>query len=770
MPKLSELTEITTLTGDDEVIATNDPLGTPATRRISVANLRTSLGWIPLATNVTALEIPTDMNTFSTSGRAAIGDRGAAHYARQTVTTVANVASLPGTGSTGTVYYATTEGTYHRWLSDHYLIDRSMNGALLSSDGSHFRCIGRDADGLTFCPEMFGSVSADADSASVIQDAVDRAIAVNRLDDDAVGQCLFLAGYRIDEPIRVFEWDETDGEHLSGKFTVKLSGINRGYIGDRQPGLLCNFTDGPGLVIAATRSTVVENMTIVGTTVNLTTGNSVEDILKDDGATPWWDPSGTLRDERYTPFCGIAIDPFATSTPPEGAYPDLTTYYGTSADNETSRLVTIDNCKVQNFIVGVMVSPTQTEQLGDTITIRNLNADNNKVAIGCGQDQNRGIYVENIHAVGVQTLIDTVQYGDTTGVAPVVTGGVVAYCKQLFNVDVARGLLDVRGLYAELTHSLGAINGQFGATFTNCHVKMVRPRANSAQGAINAMMALKAGTMTFVGGYYGYFASVADPIYIYNPTGQQMFLGTCFDAPPIFHTPRNVHIDSVMWRYSHGGDYPAVRQNFLVADIADVGDNSYRYHIPPGGRLVDTDNSNIYENLEGYQYDQIESVSFTINGTAGTGTFTASDAGAYQVGDMLVTAEPPITFELGPGQTDLSVRTYFMGVVSGIAGSTITLSGVPYGLVTDSDYRPAHYRLGEVRTPSTGDTTSSSNSITNVTNTGTWEIGSWIKGAGIPAGTRVTNVSGSTLTISQNATATATGVDLYDANLTVTAF
>jgi len=70
---------------------------------------------------------------------------------------------------------------------------------------------------------------------------------------------------------------------------------------------------------------------------------------------------------------------------------------------------------------------------------------------------------------------------------------------------------------------------------------------------------------------------------------------------------------------------------------------------------------------------------------------------------------------------------------------------------------------GRAHLASTGDTHTNT-TIDNVTNVSTWNIGDVIRGAGIPAGTIVTNKSGTTLTISQAATATDTGVALYDAH------
>lgn len=72
---------------------------------------------------------------------------------------------------------------------------------------------------------------------------------------------------------------------------------------------------------------------------------------------------------------------------------------------------------------------------------------------------------------------------------------------------------------------------------------------------------------------------------------------------------------------------------------------------------------------------------------------------------------------------------------------------------------------GKAHLASTGDTTSGSTAISAVTNISTWAVGDTIKGSGIPSGTTVSAVDSTNniLTISQAATATATGVSLYDA-------
>jgi hypothetical protein len=69
----------------------------------------------------------------------------------------------------------------------------------------------------------------------------------------------------------------------------------------------------------------------------------------------------------------------------------------------------------------------------------------------------------------------------------------------------------------------------------------------------------------------------------------------------------------------------------------------------------------------------------------------------------------------------------------------------------------------------TGDTTNTSPTVSNVTNVTSSHIGWKVSGTGIPAGTTILNVVGSTVTLSANATATNVGVTLtFITNQTIT--
>lgn len=64
----------------------------------------------------------------------------------------------------------------------------------------------------------------------------------------------------------------------------------------------------------------------------------------------------------------------------------------------------------------------------------------------------------------------------------------------------------------------------------------------------------------------------------------------------------------------------------------------------------------------------------------------------------------------------------------------------------------------QVVTTVTADSSSGTNTLLNVSSTASLSIGQYIQGTGVAAGTTITNIAGSTVTMSANATATGTGV------------
>jgi hypothetical protein len=139
-------------------------------------------------------------------------------------------------------------------------------------------------------------------------------------------------------------------------------------------------------------------------------------------------------------------------------------------------------------------------------------------------------------------------------------------------------------------------------------------------------------------------------------------------------------------------------------------------------------------------------------------TFDLTDTTSIMAGDILLWRFNPI----GGGLVK------YVGPALKVA--SISESAVTCNLLFDRDYYDETYAPTSISilvhewAPGqalTGDTTNGSKQITNVSPTTILRQGDWIKGTGIPANTRVSSISGTTVTVSKNATATNTGEAFY---------
>jgi hypothetical protein len=96
-------------------------------------------------------------------------------------------------------------------------------------------------------------------------------------------------------------------------------------------------------------------------------------------------------------------------------------------------------------------------------------------------------------------------------------------------------------------------------------------------------------------------------------------------------------------------------------------------------------------------------------------------------------------------------------LLSNGAGGPTTIAAA---LTTIIGLAPSGWTVDTTTYRSTGTTTNASPTVTSVTNISNFVVGGTIAGTGIPAGTTVSNISGTTITLSANATATASGVAL----------
>lgn len=215
---------------------------------------------------------------------------------------------------------------------------------------------------------------------------------------------------------------------------------------------------GPNQWTAATNPAIVQ----AGSTMDAMFGPSGEDALYLYNA---GNPGAAIRNSRYSPSAGIAIDPFPTSIAPiDGGYPALASEYLRCVSRGSSA-VQICDCWISGFAVGIGISLSGDllQQNCENISIVDTTIANTYAAIAVGQDQSRNITLRNLDISGSKIGVTCIDYGKGTAPCPSLWGGNVDYAKYLFRTFSFGGGAVIDSVYTELVVSIGLLGGS-----TNC--------------------------------------------------------------------------------------------------------------------------------------------------------------------------------------------------------------------------------------------------------------------------------------------------------------
>jgi hypothetical protein len=322
------------------------------------------------------------------------------------------------------------------------------------------------------------------------------------------------------------------------------------------------------------------------------------------------------------------------------------------------------------------------------------------------------------------------------------------------------GASALKNVYAESMWSLGFWgwnSGRFGLQIDGCYFKFLRPDVGYEQNVDTHFHA--AGLVVATGTYFGQYSNVVRRLSFYN-AAKMSFIGCTFDGEPQFKNENIIRMDKCSNAYAGQGlrSYSEKYGDSLTT----LGSSGYEIQGSPFAVVENSGPLNYirYKAQNGWDVIGLDgSVSFTVSGS-GTATFTTANAARYKVGDFITT----ITAWNGekPESTlpNISYSQQIIGRVNSIIGTTVTLNEVPISF-TSGNYTPYLYRLPIIRNRTVGTTTSGSADITSVSPVTGWAIGQRIQGTGIPTGSQITNVVGTTITINQNATASGT-VEIFD--------
>ena len=616
-------------------------------------------------------------------------------------------------------------------------IDQSISPADYSyPPGNVFR-YGAVGDGVT-------------DDIAAIQQACDQAIAANALADGSATVVFPLGQYSITEPIRLYR--------LVGTyqfFSCTLKGeSSQPYIGLKSSQIIPTYSDNPALLIQGARVVELNNLMITGKNV-IPVPSALNIVNGTDGTL--WNITG-CRDSTYSPYCGIAIDPFREILPPDGGYPDLVAEY---VSRTTSRGVSIINCRIDYFVVGIISSPNGNTQLGDQLTIENCNISLCKTSIAMCQDQLRDIRVNNLYVTGAHTVFNNRRYGQSTGIMPYVTNANINFVKYFCRSAGSWGATaSIKNLYAELICSLGKLDSNSqGINFEGCTFKFWDMTADAIPGPAIPVHIDFEGSALFLGCNFFWYNNTINKINV-NNSKSLTFINTVFDGYPTFkNNPGSGGIDHPKMincsnRYQGEDRY---------TDVAHISDSLMKGYVPPF--MVITTATSSYRASGGEDNLTFAAMTFTNNGD-GSGSFSDATAAAQLLVKDHIVSDTIWSYLEADEVTLTDARRLYIGRVSSIAAPVVNLKMVPPASQFPSGVYTLSFRERfRAKSRSYGDILNTNADITNVVNTATWSINDRIKGLGIQAGTYITNIVGSTITMSQVATATNTLEAIYHDDL-----
>ena len=600
-----------------------------------------------------------------------------------------------------------------------------------------------------------------ADDYAALQAALNFAIANEKAVILPVGR------YKITNSLIIGSWN---GTAWSGFATASLIGETYAYASGGSAIIEPTFNDKPALIIQNARGVIVQNIAILGQNkIQATIAANYTLMMTESNFV-----TGGARDSRYSPYAGICIDPFGTSVPPDGGYPGMTAYYAANASG-SSRVI-IDNVRVEEFVVGIMITPNQVTQNAEDIYFRAAFVGYCKVGIAVGQSQSRAVHWYGGNSFFCYYGFDTRSYGAQQGTLPHIDGANMAG-KYLFNCTTNFGTpCNIQNIHAESFASIGSFFSgatlQQPITFSGCAFAFADFSIGGASRAYADSTFSSTAPVKFIGCEFD--NSAFNGIYRMYANSSLDFDSCTFQTKQ-FELPlwRSTGVNALQFQdmtfrncvvindATRGVNPSALTDDMIAFDFTRLN----RRYAPYGGRVRMYDSAanaqRVYwnANVPQTQNERVISATQVVTvGADGIATMTTPDGTLVRVGDTIisVTAFSP---ELGPAGSTYNP----IGVVTSVVGNDVTFSGVPQNFVSGT-YNIRNVWWPRYHLASTGDVTSGSASILNVTNPTTWVVGNKIRGTGIPVGAFVTGVSGTTVTISKAATLTNLTVRLFDAD------
>jgi hypothetical protein len=482
--------------------------------------------------------------------------------------------------------------------------------------------------------------------------------------------------------------------------------------------------------------------------------------------------SAGCNNYRYAPYAGITLDAYAGTAPSGGAGNEP--YPNDAYGRNWSSGVTLERIWVEDFVAGIVLKPSTAEDQCDTFSARDCWIERCAYGFSSGGSQNRDLQLYNPQISFCWVALTNDRHGVRDGNLPNVHGGMIQQGWKLIERGGVDNVSVINGLHTENIVWIGetGVSTQpwsLPTVFEGCIFGRT-----TANPWLSPFFLIANNSVVFNGCGFQEFQAT-DQSYLMNIGGQGMAtFNACGFARMDEPTSATIYMgltDNSGFSLTNFRDcptdgftgFPNPNREMYVDNLSA----RTKWAIGQGlVRIYDGNLGNSYKvnrlNRYGYASAYTEAPP-TVTGTAkgSTMTFTAYNAGDLKLGDILLWK---VKWPEHTASSDIIPAFKVTNKVGSVITATALFDGI------DNTYNPNGWL--KVATPffvngteSTG-ATHSNTTVDNVTTIANWAIGDFIRGPGIPDNTRIVNIVGTTLTLNNAATATASGVALYNCRLT----
>lgn len=252
-------------------------------------------------------------------------------------------------------------------------------------------------------------------------------------------------------------------------------------LGVKGSGTLLKFTksDRPGISVQGGRGITIKNLRLQGMNFDHVNDITSNPTVSNLDASNWVDPDlSASAGSRYTPYAGIAIDPYSGERP-EISYPDVVypAFLGSVSQygKNFSTRVWIDNVVIDGFVVPVAIQPCDADGNGDFTKMTRCEFSRCQYGVSIGNSQSRVTSFENGEIHKCHTPFVTGKHGRQTGKPDIVVSSVGIHdCVQLLDIPTTGygGGVDLRDVYCESIYAIGSVGSssvfQYSTSFKHC--------------------------------------------------------------------------------------------------------------------------------------------------------------------------------------------------------------------------------------------------------------------------------------------------------------